>query len=325
MDYNISDWRIRTQAITCPLHKVQCQNLKNFSSILHLNATFECMHAMTIGSLQKLQHSVAEYVQKLCACIEAAKDAHTVVDLLQHAKELLHIPGPPLDTSIPAKQHRTAASSLAPGGADKSEAILPPSSPASCAADPSISAPSLADHATAVQRCTASFEEPGAALRYTLSGTPFSELAGCLLSGDWIYTLVPPPIHSRHPGLTLEPSISGESSLYLHPDSILIARLSSLPHLATPLPQGCLASDRLYSTHTDDPMIKSESDAKVHIDDPVGMIPAVVAPDWLPHMSQTQIESLFDAWFLHVPASTALLALTTCEPIPYPGKARAFP
>lgn len=169
------------------------------------------MHTMTVGSLQKLQHSVAEYVQKLCACIEAANDAHIVVDLLQRAKELLHVPGPPLDTSIQAKQHGTAASSFAPGGADKSEAILPPSSPASRAADPSISAPSLADHATAVQRCAASFEEPGAALRYTLSGTPFSELAGCLLSGDWIYTLDLSPRHSREPGLSHEPVIISET------------------------------------------------------------------------------------------------------------------
>jgi hypothetical protein len=51
-------------------------------------------------------------------------------------------------------------------------------------------------------------------------------------------------------------------------------------------------------------------------DDTVVCTSAVVAPDWLPQMAAPQQEALFDAWFLRVPASAALLALTSCAPAP---------
>ena len=57
---------------------------------------------------------------------------------------------------------------------------------------------------------------------------------------------------------------------------------------------------------------------QIEPDGPVACLSAVVAPDWLPAMVAAQREALFDAWFLRVSASAALLALTSCALAPSP-------
>ena len=142
-----------------------------------------CLASMTSGSPQQLQHLVAEYSKRLCACIEAAKDAHTVKALLQQAKDILCLHAVTPDAIPHADQHTAAASSAAPAGATLLKAISAPPFAASGAPNTGDVASDLAGQAAAVQRCAACFEAPCVAVLHTFSGTPFSEFAGCLLSG----------------------------------------------------------------------------------------------------------------------------------------------
>ena len=60
------------------------------------------MNGMPSDGPDLLRHSIAEYVQGVCACLEAAKDAHAVEALLQQAKGLLFPAEPSQRDPVPA-------------------------------------------------------------------------------------------------------------------------------------------------------------------------------------------------------------------------------
>ena len=128
-------------------------------------------------------HSVTEYVQGVCTCIEAAKDVREVEALLQRMKVLLF----PVDPSLPdptlATQHAAAGGMGAvPLGLPLADASLASKSTASDVEKRADEV--LESRAAAVQQDAVCFADPIAASWRAFCGAPFSAFAGCLLSGS---------------------------------------------------------------------------------------------------------------------------------------------